>query len=78
MKKTEKLSAKLPYGAIKKLSEMHSCSRTHITNVLDGKTFGYPQILKDAEKIILNEARRKEAEIASYQSQREKILKSVP
>lgn len=77
MKKPEKLSAKLPYGGIKKLAEMHECSRTHITNVLDGKTLGHPKILKDAERIILEEAKRKEAQQASYQSQKEKILKSV-
>lgn len=78
MKKPEKLSAKLPYGGIKKLAEMHECSRTHITNVLDGKTLGHPKILKDAERIILEEAKRREAQQASYQSQREKILKYVP
>lgn len=77
MKKPEKLSAKLPYGGIKRLADMHSCSRTHITNVLDGKTFGYPNILKDAEKLILEEVKRKEAEQASYETQKDRILKSV-
>lgn len=61
----------LPWGGITKLAKEFNCSGTQITKILDGKVFGHPEVLKAAERVILES----KAEKAAYEKQKERILK---